>query len=906
MTGGLHYLRATLFLGLVLNGLLVTRGQAEVTLDGGLGPAGPLPGPDFMIPDTVGQTVGTNLFHSFSIFNIYHGESATFTGPPVIDNVISRVTGGNLSFIDGPLRSEIGSANLWFINPAGVLFGAHASLDLQGSFHVSTADYLKLGEGGRFDATNPENSVLTTAPPESFGFLGDRPASIAFQGSGLSVPEGEILSVIGGDIEIAGGAQLQASSGRVNVASVASAGEVTLGSDTLGTDSFARLGRIDMTQESAIDVSGEGGGSVFIRGEQFFVADNSKVVSHTHGDRDGRDIDVKLKDDLIMENSMISTTTFGLGKGGNVKVEAKNIDLQGAFRNAKEPQPSLRAETKGADKDSRGAGNITVNTSRLHLKEGAQISTSSIPLEDTIPSTGKGGELTVVAEDIVLEGALQDFPGFVSGLFANAEGEAEGSGGAGNVMVTTSRLHLREGAGINSFTLGPGQGGNVIVQADDIVLEGSSTGGFLTGLFATAIGKAKGSGNAGSVTVTTSRLHMREGAQIASTTFGPGQGGPVMVTAEDIVLEGFSTGGFPTGLFANAEGEAEGSGGAGNVMVTTSRLHLREGAQIASATRGSGQGGNVTVQADDITLEGGALEKEFQRFRSGLFTSTLGKDPGSGHAGDITVKTGSLHLKDGAKIAVDTFGPGQGGDIDVDATNIELRDGSGIFAESFNTNKEAGESGSISITVRDSFRLFNGSSVSVKTEQANAGSIDLQVGNLLHLRDQGSITTSVAGGAGDGGNIFIDPVFTVLDEGSQIVARAREGSGGNIRITSDFFFQSPDSIVNASSEFGVSGTVVIDAPDTDIIAGFAELPANFLDAATVLTQLCAERSGANVSSLVFRKYEVLPDSPYALRVYLPSVGSGPSVPSDASPSIAIPDLHVTRDRRAYTCALDLE
>jgi hypothetical protein len=63
--------------------------------------------------------------------------------------------------------------------------------------------------------------------------------------------------------------------------------------------------------------------------------------------------------------------------------------------------------------------------------------------------------------------------------------------------------------------------------------------------------------------------------------------------------------------------------------------------------------------------------------------------------------------------------------------------------------------------------------------------------------------------------------------------------------------------------------VVIDAPDTDIIPGFAGLPANFLDAATVLTQLCAGRSGANVSSLVVRKYEVLPDSPYALRVQLP-------------------------------------
>jgi large exoprotein involved in heme utilization and adhesion len=144
---------------------------------------------------------------------------------------------------------------------------------------------------------------------------------------------------------------------------------------------------------------------------------------------------------------------------------------------------------------------------------------------------------------------------------------------------------------------------------------------------------------------------------------------------------------------------------------------------------------------------------------------------------------------------------------------------------------------------------------------------------LLHLRDQGSITTSVAGGEGNGGNITFNSVFVVLDEGSSIIANALEGQGGNIFIRilgGGALFRSPGSLVSAASgNPELSGTVVIDAPDTDIIAGLAGLPANFLDAAAVLTELCAERSGANVSSLVVRKYEVLPDSPYALRVHLP-------------------------------------
>jgi filamentous hemagglutinin family protein len=170
--------------------------QAEVTLDGTMGASGVLSGPDVVIPDTVGQTRGTNLFHSFGVFNINTGESATFTGPPIIDNVLSRVTGGSQSLIDGLLRSTIESANLWFINPNGVLFGPNASLDVDGSFHVSTADYLRLADGGRFEATNPENSVLTVAPPEAFGFLGENPAGVSIQGSLLQVSEGETLGRI--------------------------------------------------------------------------------------------------------------------------------------------------------------------------------------------------------------------------------------------------------------------------------------------------------------------------------------------------------------------------------------------------------------------------------------------------------------------------------------------------------------------------------------------------------------------------------------------------------------------------------------------------------------------------------------------------------------------------------------
>jgi filamentous hemagglutinin family protein len=323
--------------------------KAEVSLDGTLGPAGSLAGPHFVIPDTVGQTVGTNLFHSFGLFNINTGESATFTGPAAIDNVISRVTGGSQSFIDGLLRSEIESANLWFINPAGVLFGQHASLDIQGSFHVSTADYLKLGDGGRFEATSPENSVLTVAPPEAFGFLGERqPAGVAVQGSRLQVPDGETLSVVGGDIQIADGS-LYAPGGRIDMVSVASPGEVLPHAPDLGVASFARLGRIEVSHFSSerprvdpslppevpgnvignVDASGEGGGRIFIRGGAF-VAESAFIFANTRGSREGQGMDIGVTGQVTVRNeAQITADTFGSGSGGDLTVEAGSLEVRG-------------------------------------------------------------------------------------------------------------------------------------------------------------------------------------------------------------------------------------------------------------------------------------------------------------------------------------------------------------------------------------------------------------------------------------------------------------------------------------------------------------------------------------------------------------------------------------------------
>src|SRR3954447_21346512 len=151
--------------------LAATPVQAQIVTDGSVGAKVSLQGGEIKIGADLGTRRGDNLFHSFEKFGIATGQTATFTGPGTIKNVISRVTGGEVSNIDGKLASTVGQADLYFLNPAGVMFGPNAKLNVPGSFHVSTAHELRFADGARFSAVDKTGSGLTVATPEAFGFL---------------------------------------------------------------------------------------------------------------------------------------------------------------------------------------------------------------------------------------------------------------------------------------------------------------------------------------------------------------------------------------------------------------------------------------------------------------------------------------------------------------------------------------------------------------------------------------------------------------------------------------------------------------------------------------------------------------------------------------------------------------
>jgi filamentous hemagglutinin family protein len=183
----------------------------HITIDGRFSPAQTLVGPNYAIGANLGKQVGSNLFHSFGQFSLSAPESATFSGPATTSNVIGRVTGGNPSSINGKIQSNIAGANLYLINPSGIVFGPNATVNVSGSFHASTADYLKMADGAKFQATNPDGSTLSAAPPAAFGFLTATPSAITVNGTTLapvSIASAGTLGLVAGPVSITGAASL--------------------------------------------------------------------------------------------------------------------------------------------------------------------------------------------------------------------------------------------------------------------------------------------------------------------------------------------------------------------------------------------------------------------------------------------------------------------------------------------------------------------------------------------------------------------------------------------------------------------------------------------------------------------------------------------------------------------------
>ncbi|MDY6782129.1 MAG: filamentous hemagglutinin N-terminal domain-containing protein [Cyanobacteriota bacterium] len=201
------------------NFALVAPAGAQIIPDNTLGSETSIVTPQSPQLDQIdgGAIRGNSLFHSFGQFNINEGAAAYFSNPAAVANIFSRVTGGNPSHLWGTL-GVLGDANLYFLNPNGIIFGPNAHLDISGSFFASTANALVLPDGTQFSATNPQPLPLLSVEvraPVGVVFEGGEGGTIVNAGD-LEV--GENLTLVGGTVVSTG--QLAAPRGEVRLTTV--------------------------------------------------------------------------------------------------------------------------------------------------------------------------------------------------------------------------------------------------------------------------------------------------------------------------------------------------------------------------------------------------------------------------------------------------------------------------------------------------------------------------------------------------------------------------------------------------------------------------------------------------------------------------------------------------------------
>ncbi len=801
---------------LVLGGAVLTTDSASAQLipDATLGNESSVVTPNVDINGSVsdqidgGATRGANLFHSFGQFNVGEGRGVYFSNPAGIERILTRVIGGNSSNILGTL-GVLGNADLFLINPNGIIFGTGARLDLRGSFIGSTASSIKFADGLEFSATNPQAPpLLTINVPVGLQYgsnagriqvqgLGNKvivdPKTfvlIGVEGKGLEVQPGQTLALVGGEVALSGG-NLTAQGGSVELGSVGE-GLVTLTPTnpgwTLSYQGVQNFQDILLSQAAAINTSGPTPGRIQVQGRRLTLADGSAIVAINQG----------------------------TGNGSNVNITAsESVEMSGT--NPLNRLPSLLDSGTSA---AGAGGGLFVSTKRLRLRDGAQVVSATF-------SSGSAGVLSVNAsESVELIGASADGL-FSSGLFSSSAVEATGD--AGNLTVNTGQLIIRDGAKVSSETSGEGRGRDLTVNASrSVELTGTTSDGLSSGLFTTT----QGSGDAGNLTINTGQLIVQDGGRVSSETSGEGRGRDLTVNASrSVELTGTTSDGLSSGLFTATRGR----GDAGNLTINTGQLIVRDGAQAVSGTATEGRGGDLSVNASQsVELIGTSAISA-----SGLLASAI---VGNGAGGDLTISTPKLIVRDGAVVSVSNFasrnlappGTGPAGNLQIQAPTI---------------------------------RLDNQGTITAAAAGGDKGNINLESQDIQMRR--GSAITTNATGPSAGGNITINTDTLVALENSDITANALNNRGGRVIVNAQGIFGTqfrpqltPESDITASSALGAefSGIVQINTPDVDPSSGLVELPTTVVDVeGLVARNLCTPKRAG--SSLVMTGRGGLPASP---------------------------------------------
>ncbi|MDZ8263325.1 filamentous hemagglutinin N-terminal domain-containing protein [Nostoc sp. ChiQUE01b] len=751
---------------------------------------------------TGGSQARGNLFHSFKDFSVPTGSEAFFNNPANIQNIISRVTGNFISNIDGLIRAN-GTANLFLINPNGIIFGENARLNIGGSFFATSANSMKFTDGFEFSAKNPQSTpLLTINVPIGLQF-GSNSASVLVRGSSLQVNPGRNLTLVGGNVSMDGG-KLVAPSGSVELGGVA--GENTVGlfsnGDFLGLNIPQGVPQADvsLTNQAEVNVLASSGGNIAINAANLNISKGSQLITGISGVGSSKTQagDIKINATGIValaDSSNISNQVLenAVGNSGNININADSLSLSN--------NSFLAASTNGRG----NTGNITINTKSLSVFEGSYLAANA-------NGEGDAGNININAGDRVLfdlggqaytnvttRGKGGDIS-ISTGLLTVSNGSklnasTSGVGNAGNISFSTGSFSVTNNSQVTASTSGVGNAGNITINTDSLFVTNES---FLAS-------SANGRGNAGNITIDAGNsVSFENGAKVytdvnqlpGDTTEVKGNGGDIKITSGSVSLTNGAQ------LISNTQGE----GNAGNIIIDTGRLSVANQSYLAANANGEGDAGNININAGDrvlFDLGGQAYTNVATRGKGGdisisteLLTVTNGSKlnastAGVGNAGNITFSTGSFSVTNNSQVTASTSGVGKAGDLTINTDSIFVTNESFLAASA----NGRGNAGNITIDARNSVSLENGAKVYTDVNQLPGD------------------TTQVEG---NGGDIKITSESVSLTNGAQLISNTQgEGNAGNITIDTGTLFVTNESFLTASAngENGDAGNITINAGD---------------------------------------------------------------------------------------------
>ena len=841
---------------------------------------------------TGGIEAGNNLFHSFDRFGISYGGSVYFVDPGVAD-IFTRVTGNSGSEIFGKLGVK-GDANLWLLNPNGIIFGEGASLDLNGSFVATTANEIVFGSEGAFKA-NPDAEenlpLLTVQPSAFFTYQTGQNQPIEIRDTALQVEPQQSIVLLGANSnpEASGvavdNAEIKASQGNIQLGAV-SIGEIAIDSDfDLQVSDLAVKADINITNASTIDASGNGGGRINFNSNRFALKDNSEILSDSFGSEDSAEISIISSNSVLIDESLIRAISYGSGRGSDVRIETESLTISGegaeqyqslisgAFANTLFVGIELFGIST-VSAASADAGQIEIASNAVNVTEGGLIVSSTF-------GSGYSGEIDLKAGNVHLDSSA-----IVSFAVNNSQGNIK------DIDIEADNFSMENSSLISTATFGEGQGGDVSLKISEGLKLGRTTSEtFLpTIIFTNSIATDTSSdvGAAGNIQIQARTIQLEEGGSISSGSGfvrpgatpadtiifgGGGAGGNISINAEEsIAIEGISANViFPSSITSNTVTNSP----AGNIDIQTQKLTIADGGRIAaesfSTGKNAGSSGNLAITASEsieavgtnsnilLAIADGVNDLEMQDiqgFSPDLSTTTI-----DGVGGNITVNTPKFQLANGFVLSSGTIGEGNAGKISLFAETIDLNSGSVIGSSTIGSGKSgeieinsdrllirngsllttssvgSGTIGKLTIKARESVELSNDPQLS----QANFGLAQVQ---------RGILTGNISGG-NEAGELSIETKQLTVSNGMRI--DITNGSLSNNGSSTALGFEAlPDrsssnqSRIVARESIVISGTLESDSTQGSSIstATFSSFPASDL---VLSTSKLVVADGANIS-----------------------------------------------------------